>query len=280
MRTLSTSRARPAPRSLGRHSSTAATSLTTRCCHATTATTHPLTCRLTFASIVSIDKRVLGFLEDLNTYLDMPANADQLDFARKLSQTYLIGTVPDIEVPKEALAVVTSQLETDAVPPRDLFAPVLSVVLASLQVNAYRLFSQSSHFQPLLDLKAREVAVPAVTDFKLLQVRAGPGCCRCPCRACCCRCPCRACCSSLPFAATPGNSAPGRHLPLRSTYLPLPPPLPDPRRGLRGQGPAGAQKGLRRVLRPQGARQEDPRLALAEVDAALVFMCSAAPTLD
>ena len=38
---------------------------------------------------------------------------------------------------------------TRTVPPRDLFAPVLSVVLASLQVNAYKLFTQSSSFQPL-----------------------------------------------------------------------------------------------------------------------------------
>ena len=51
-----------------------------------------------------------------------------------------------------------------------MFAPVLAVVLSSLQVNAYRLFSQSTAFQPLLDLKAREEQVPMVTDFKLLQI--------------------------------------------------------------------------------------------------------------
>ena len=68
------------------------------------------------------------------------------------------------------MQTVTAQLQKDSAPPRDLFAPVLSVVLASLQVNAYRLFSQSASFQPLLDLKAREAIVPSVNDFKLLQI--------------------------------------------------------------------------------------------------------------
>lgn len=119
-----------------------------------------------------VDKRVLSFLEGLNQYLDMPANADQLAYGRKLHAQFLAKGADGlgINVPGDALSSVTEQLRSDAVPPRSLFAPVLDVVLASLQVNAYRLFSQSSAFQALLDLKVRETAVPAVTDFKLLQI--------------------------------------------------------------------------------------------------------------
>ena len=39
-----------------------------------------------------IDSRMLAFLEGLNEYLDMPANADQLAFGRKLRQQYLVGS--------------------------------------------------------------------------------------------------------------------------------------------------------------------------------------------
>ena len=49
-------------------------------------------------------------------------------------------------------------------------APPPFRVPSGSQVNAYRLFAQSSSFQPLLDLKAREEHVPLVTDFKLLQI--------------------------------------------------------------------------------------------------------------
>ena len=109
----------------------------------------------------------------------MPGNLDQLNYARQLYDKYLAGESSAILVPPEALAGVVATLQVDSVPPRDVFAPVLAVVLSSLQVNAYRLFSQSTAFQPLLDLKAWEEQVPMVTDFKLLQILGegyeGPG---------------------------------------------------------------------------------------------------------
>ena len=117
-----------------------------------------------------VSAKLLSFLSELNDFLDMPGNIDQLNFARTLYAKYLDGSTPAIAVPPEALVGVTRQLGIDAVPPRDVFGPVLAVALSSLQVNAYRLFSQSSSFQPLLDLKAREEHVPVVTDFKLLQI--------------------------------------------------------------------------------------------------------------
>ena len=39
--------------------------------------------------------------------------------------------------------------------------------------EADRLFSQSSSFQPLLDLKGKEQVVPTVNEFKLRQAREG-----------------------------------------------------------------------------------------------------------
>jgi len=117
-----------------------------------------------------VSSKLLAFLTGLNEFLDMPGNIDQLNFARELHSKYLAGATPAINVPPEALVGVTKQLAIDSVPPRDVFGPVLAVALSSLQVNAYRLFSQSSSFQPLLDLKAREEQVPLVGDFKLLQI--------------------------------------------------------------------------------------------------------------
>eukprot|EP00967_Tisochrysis_lutea_P018378 scaffold20842_cov33-Tisochrysis_lutea.AAC.7 len=38
------------------------------------------------------------------------------------------------------------------------------------QAHAYRHFQQSSSFQSLLDLKAKESYVPNISDFKLLQI--------------------------------------------------------------------------------------------------------------
>ena len=110
-----------------------------------------------------VSSKLLAFLADLNTFLDMPANLDQLIFARSLHGKYLAGEQPAINVPGEALVGVSRQLEADQVPPRDVFGPVLAVALSSLSVNAYRLFSQSSSFQPLLDLKAREEQVRHLT---------------------------------------------------------------------------------------------------------------------
>ena len=117
-----------------------------------------------------VSPKLLSFLTELNEFLDMPANLDQLAFARGLHSKYLAGEAPALKVPPEALAGVTQQLAETAAPPRDLFGPVLAVVLSMLDVNAYRLFTQSSSFQPLLDLKAREEIVPLPIDFKLLQI--------------------------------------------------------------------------------------------------------------
>lgn len=120
----------------------------------------------------NLNARMLDFLTELNVYLDMPANLDQLDFARKLSKRYLevANGSKVIEFPEKDLKALQSVLVKDEPPPRDLFAPVLSVVLSMLSVNAYRLFTQSSSFQPLLDLKQKEKQVGLVTDYKLLQI--------------------------------------------------------------------------------------------------------------
>jgi len=114
--------------------------------------------------------KLLAFLSELNEFLDMPGNLEQLWFARGLLSKYLDGDEPAFAVPADKHAAVAKALASEVVPPRDLFRDVLSVVLSQLQVNAYRLFTQSSSFQPLLDLKAREQQVPLVTDFKLLQI--------------------------------------------------------------------------------------------------------------
>ena len=114
-----------------------------------------------------LSSRQLSFLTELNEFLTCPA-LDQLNYARQLYTAPSRGVFSD---PRPArLSRVLPTLQADSVPPRDVFAPVLAVVLSSLQVNAYRLFSQSTAFQPLLDLKAREEQVPMVTDFKLLQI--------------------------------------------------------------------------------------------------------------
>jgi serine/threonine protein kinase len=114
--------------------------------------------------------KLITFLDEYIEYLDMPGNVDQLQFARDFTSKYLVSESPVLALPADLLASVTAQLKLDTVPPRDLFAPLVAVALSKLQVNAYRLFTQSSSFQPLMDLKAREEQVPLVTDFKLLQI--------------------------------------------------------------------------------------------------------------
>ena len=118
-----------------------------------------------------VPTKLLGFLTDLNTFLDMPANLDQMRFARALVARYLEPNVPDrVVIDKADLGVVKAAVAADGVPPRDLFGPALQVALSQLQVNAYRLFTQSSSFQPLLELKQKEQQVGLVTDYKLLQI--------------------------------------------------------------------------------------------------------------
>jgi len=156
-----------------------------------------------------VSPKMLSFLTELNDFLDMPGNLDQAAVAMKLHDKYLVGNPPAIVVPQEALVVVTKALSPTEVPPRDIFGPVLAVALSSLQVNAYRLFSQSSSFQPLLDLKAREEIVPLVSDFKCCKSSARGT------RARCCRrarrtaaCATRSRCSTRP--SSPRARADGR----------------------------------------------------------------------
>jgi len=118
-----------------------------------------------------VPPKLLGFLTDLNVFLDMPANIDQMLYARQIVGRYVDPSVADrIEISEAEYKVVVAAVAVDVAPPRDLFAPVLQVALSTLQVNAYRLFTQSSQFQPLLDLKQKEQQVGLVTDYKMLQI--------------------------------------------------------------------------------------------------------------
>mmetsp|Transcript_14049 Transcript_14049/g.42850 ORF Transcript_14049/g.42850 Transcript_14049/m.42850 type:complete len:702 (+) Transcript_14049:171-2276(+) len=75
-----------------------------------------------------------------------------------------------IMVSETARAEIGSLLVSNTLPPTDLFAPAVKDVLSTLQAHAYRHFQQSSSFQSLLDLKAKESYVPNISDFKLLQI--------------------------------------------------------------------------------------------------------------
>merc|ERR1719446_1288853 len=96
----------------------------------------------------------------------MPANQDLLHAARHIHSQFLCDGTAITVSPAVRAALVASE----TLPPRDLFAPVLIEVLATLQLSAFRLFQSSGSFQPLLDLKAKERQVPTVKDFKLLQI--------------------------------------------------------------------------------------------------------------
>ena len=117
-----------------------------------------------------VDPQLLFFLQDLNDFLQLPANDDMLPAARKLHARYLQGDSPTVRLERSVGADVAELLKSDTMPPRDLFAPALTAVLGQLQQSTYKLFQQSPSFQPLLDLKAKENQVPEVCDFKLLQI--------------------------------------------------------------------------------------------------------------
>jgi len=116
-----------------------------------------------------VDQQLLLFLQELNEFLQMPANDDLLKFARALYSKFMQGGNA-ISVSASAKSEIEVLLASETLPPRDLFSAALSEVLAQLQTNAYNLFEQSAAFQQLLDLKAKESYVPIVTDFKLLQI--------------------------------------------------------------------------------------------------------------
>ena len=114
---------------------------------------------------------VLAFLAAINDFLECPANGSMLELARKINSTFLQReTLISGLVSAEIKADVVALLASDTLPPRDMFASVLDLVLTNLNASAYRLFQQSPLFQPLLDLKAREREVPVVTAFKMLQI--------------------------------------------------------------------------------------------------------------
>merc|ERR1719446_1662101 len=96
----------------------------------------------------------------------MPANQDLLHAARHIHSQFLCDGTAITVSPAVRAALVASE----TLPPRDLFAPVLIEVLATLQLSAFRLFQSSAAFETLLDLKAKERQVPTVKDFKLLQI--------------------------------------------------------------------------------------------------------------
>ena len=56
-------------------------------------------------------------------------------YARGIAAKYLAGA-DKIAIPEAALQSVQTLLASDTIPPRDLFAPVSSLVLSQLQVNA------------------------------------------------------------------------------------------------------------------------------------------------
>lgn len=116
-----------------------------------------------------VEGNLLNFMQELNQFLELPKTTDLVGVARGLSQRYLAGA-GGIGVPKETLARIEEQLASDAIPPRDVFTPVLSEVYGSLQKSAFKLFQQSPSFQPLLDLKAKETQVDNVANYKLLQI--------------------------------------------------------------------------------------------------------------
>ena len=118
-----------------------------------------------------VPPRLVSFLDELNEFLDLPGNLDQLAFGRAIVSKYLKAGDGLVEgIKPDVLEKLNATLAVDAVPPRDVFAPILALAISSLNVNAYRLFTQSSAFQPLLDLKSKEKQVPTVGEFKLLQI--------------------------------------------------------------------------------------------------------------
>ena len=116
-----------------------------------------------------VDSQLLYFMAELNEYLEMPANDHLLKFARKIAQKYLHGATP-IHTPPGVVADIDALLASDTLPPRDIFTPVLNEVYGTLSKSAYRLFQQSTAFQPLLELKAKSAEVPKVQGFKMLQI--------------------------------------------------------------------------------------------------------------
>ena len=98
----------------------------------------------------------------------MPANDHLLKFARKMRKWF--STARRRSDPPGVVADIDALLASDTLPPRDIFTPVLNEVYGTLSKSAYRLFQQSTAFQPLLELKARESIVPEVHDFKMLQI--------------------------------------------------------------------------------------------------------------
>jgi len=113
-----------------------------------------------------VDGKLLSFMQELNEYLESPSSADLFTLAKDIHAKYLTSEGA-VEMPKDALVKIEEGL---AAPARDLFTPVLAEIYGSLQKNSFKLFQQSPAFQPLLDLKAKESQLSAVSDYKLLQI--------------------------------------------------------------------------------------------------------------
>lgn len=118
------------------------------------------------------DHQLLAFVTDYNDFLSSPANASLLQRARALNSTYLQSPSHPVgqSLPTKDKDDVNALLSSNTLPPKDIFAPALSVVLGNLQATSFRIFQQSPQFAPLLDLKARETSVPVVNAFKMLQI--------------------------------------------------------------------------------------------------------------
>mmetsp|Transcript_32827 Transcript_32827/g.104725 ORF Transcript_32827/g.104725 Transcript_32827/m.104725 type:complete len:775 (-) Transcript_32827:2169-4493(-) len=123
-------------------------------------------------SPISVRART-GNADDLHTkhHASPHANTD----AHSHAQPHAAGGAPPphkvaILVSEAARDEIASLLTSETIPPMDLFAPAVKDVLDTLQAHAYRHFAQSSAFQALLDLKAKEAHVPTLDNFKLLQI--------------------------------------------------------------------------------------------------------------
>ena len=66
----------------------------------------------------------------------MPANLDQLEFARTIFSKYL-QSKGMLEMSDEQLAGIEAVISSGSLPPRDLFGPALETALSTLQVRRY-----------------------------------------------------------------------------------------------------------------------------------------------
>ena len=129
------------------------------------------------AAPIGVDKEVLATIDIQPTTLTSHLASPLTSHLASPLTSHLSPLTSPLSPPtphlSQVLATIEEQLHgasAGAVPPRDIFTPVLSEVYGSLQKSAFKLFQQSPSFQPLLDLKAKEIKVDTVANYKLLQI--------------------------------------------------------------------------------------------------------------